>query len=83
MSADVLAPAMLGPKISRPISDWRNVAPRVASGREYAEGLRIVGKIQIVGASDVSECVHQNDAVNPRAILGSALDLGLILFVDL
>src|SRR5579863_59642 len=29
-SAEVRAPAMVGPKTSKPISDWRKLAPRVA-----------------------------------------------------
>ena len=73
---------MLGPKISSPISDWRSVAPRLAWGEPAATRLRIAGEVQIVGAADIAEGVHQHDAVKPGAILGSGLDFGLILFID-
>ncbi len=44
--------------------------------------LSVAGEVQIVGAADVAERIHQDDAVKPRPILGSTLDFGLVLFID-
>ena len=47
-----------------------------------SDRLGIGGEVQAVGATDIAEGVHQDDTVKPCAILGSALDFGLVLFID-
>ena len=81
-SAEVLAPATVGPKISSPISTGAASLLRWPCGAAGRNRLRVVGEIKIVGAANVAECVHQNDAVKPGAILRCGFDFGLILFVD-
>ena len=43
----------------------------------------IVREVQIVGAAEVAEGVHQDDAMKACTVLGSGLDFGLILLIDL
>ena len=66
-------------------ADFRLAQRRSESGLRRAPGdrLGVAREVQIVGAANVAEGVHQDDAVEASAILGSSLDFGLILFVDL
>ena len=83
MLAELLAPASVGPKISRPISVCRKVAPKLAPGLPGAGGLGVVGQIQIIGAADVTEGIHQHNSREPGAVLGGGFHLGLVLLVNL
>ena len=42
----------------------------------------IAGEVEIVGAANVAEGIHQNNAMKARAVFRSAFNFGLILFVD-
>src|ERR1700704_3108915 len=46
------------------------------------DGLREIGKIQVVGCTVIPESIHQHDARKSRMILGCGLDLSLVLFVN-
>ncbi len=76
------APATVGPEDFE--SDFRLAQGGAESGRGRARRNRlgIAGEVEIVGAANIAEGVHQHDAVKPGAILGGALDFGLILLID-